>query len=130
MPSRAATSTQSEAKIGDPSAREPLISAVSRSVRNSALAPPRSSTQRTIAARVVGLVLSVAKRTESMRLEPRIATKAYRLAFPSPSGQLPQSVESPWVWIPGPVSNRISGSPVSAGRSSTTRRRRLVYEPA
>ena len=31
--------------------------------------------------------------------------------------------------IPGPVSNRISGSALWRGRSSTTRRRRLVYEP-
>jgi hypothetical protein len=95
VPRRAATSTRSETKIGDPSTREPLISAVSRSVRNSALAPPTSSTQRTIAARVVTRVLSVAKWTAGIRLEPRIATKAYRIAFPSPSGQLPQSVQSP-----------------------------------
>jgi hypothetical protein len=83
-----------------------------------------------MAASVVGRVLSVAKRTATIRLKPRIATKPYRLAAPSSRGQTPQSVQSPWVWIPGPVSKRISGSAVSVGRSSTTRRRRLVYEPA
>ena len=51
------------------------MSAVSRSVRNSAVAPPRSSTQRTIARRVVARVWSVANRTATIRLQPRIATR-------------------------------------------------------
>ena len=91
------------------------MSAVSRSVRNSALAPPRSSTQRTIERRVVGRVLSVAMRRATIREQPRMATKAKRSAVPSPSGRAPTSAQSPWVWMPGPVSKRRTGSPVVAG---------------
>jgi hypothetical protein len=45
------------------------MSAVSRSVRNSALAPPRSSTQRTIARSVVGRLVG----READGAHPRIA---------------------------------------------------------
>jgi len=47
------------------------------------------------------------------------ATKAWSRAAPFSSGHVPQSVQSPWVWIPGPVSKRSSGAAVSDGRSST-----------
>jgi hypothetical protein len=118
-------SIHSGAKMGEPSARTLLTRAVSRSVRNSAVAPPRSSTQRTMARRVVRRVRSVAKRMATIRLKPRTATKACSAAVPSPSGQMPHAAQSPWVWIPGPVSKRTSGSAISLGRMSTTRRRRL-----
>ena len=63
---------------------------------------------------------------------PRIAEdrdERRELAGTVPSGQTPQSVQSPWGWTPGPVSKRSSGSALWCSRSSTTRRRKLVYQP-
>ncbi len=79
-----------------------------------------------MAARVVARVLFVAKRRASMRDEPSTVTQACKAALPSPSGHLPQSVQSPWLWMPGPVSKRINGSPIAAGRRIRSRRRRLA----
>ena len=59
------------------------------------------STQRTMAARVVARVLFVAKRRATMHEQPRTVTQACRRALPSPNGQVPQSVQSPWLWMPG-----------------------------
>ena len=79
--------------------------------------------------RVVGRVLSVANRMPIIREQPRIATKVNSGAVPAPRGQVPTSAQSPWVCSPGSVSKRSTGSAAVAGRRTTTRRRRLAYDP-